>query len=354
MPNPNTIPYIRYQDIQIPDVSLRKQFINYMNTGQYTQALNLLTQNEQQLWGKAFVAKAINTITLGILDLESRYNDNVTLFLSNLAQQYFTAINNLKSRGTYISTQQYYVNNFVIYNQELYYCIEQPPVGTLPTDTTYWLYLGLRGLKGAPGLDVVMKYGWNNSTQYSLNDLVIYNNNVYVATQPNINVTPGSGDIWMLFFGIEPGHLYVGTTPPTTPINNIVWFQTEVDPLTYTGTDPLLGTFNRYNEELGDWEEMWPKVLYKMMVNYQEYQPSLAEIDIDIQTDEWSDSSYTFTYKNIQDDTVVNVLPSPTITDEQYDLYNTLSISIEGTNITLSTSSESAPSVNLPIRVLIQ
>ena len=45
MPNPNTLSWYHYQDIQIPDVSLRNQFKQLWNVGNYTSALNLLQLN---------------------------------------------------------------------------------------------------------------------------------------------------------------------------------------------------------------------------------------------------------------------------------------------------------------------
>ena len=65
MPNPNTIPWLHYQDIQIPDYNLQQLFMQYYKQGQHQEALSLLAGNSAQLKGKAFIASTINTIVSG-------------------------------------------------------------------------------------------------------------------------------------------------------------------------------------------------------------------------------------------------------------------------------------------------
>ena len=96
MPNPNTLDWLHYQDIQIPDVVLCQQFRQYIQVGNYDQALLLLIENADQLQGKAYIAEVINTIIEGIVNLEERYNTGVTEYLSNLETQFETLINNFK------------------------------------------------------------------------------------------------------------------------------------------------------------------------------------------------------------------------------------------------------------------
>ena len=179
MPNPNSLNYLHYQDIQISDTNIKQQFINYINEGQFASALNLLSNNEDQLTGKAFVANTINTIINMVSTLQQYYNTNVTLYLSNLLLKYNKLINEFKNKGTWSSDTQYNPYNFVLYNDELYMCISTPPVGTLPSVNYYWLYLGLQGLDGSPGIDVNMTYDWNSGASYQPNDIVLYNINEY-------------------------------------------------------------------------------------------------------------------------------------------------------------------------------
>lgn len=337
MANPNTIPWLHYQDIQIPDVTLRSQFRQYVQTGQYAEALALLNNNAAQLQGKAYIANTINTIVSGILELEGYYNTGVTIYLSNLATQYFALINNLKKMGLWISSVQYTPYNFVLYNNEIYMCLEAPPIGTLPTDIQYWLYLELRGQQGAPGVDVVMRYTWNNTNTYSPNDLVVYDGNIYVALTNNINVIPTSSPTdWLLFLKIGKGQIYVGTTPPSNPVNNMIWFQTQTDPSQATTTNPILGQFMRYIETQATWDEMYPNVLFTWIVDEGNYESSIYIDNITISQNAWSNNQWTYVYNNLTTNSAVHILPQNGLNATQINMYNNLSISVSGTTITLT------------------
>lgn len=354
MPNPNTLPSYHYQDIQIPDASLQQQLQQYWATGQYSQALSLLSTNATQLQGKAFIADLINILSSGVLDLETRYNTAVPVFLSSLATQYSTLISNFISQGTWNASVQYTPFNFVVYNSEVYMCISQPPTGTVPTDTTYWLYLGLRGEQGAPGIDVNMRYTWNSANTYNPNDLVVYGTNIYVALVQNTGVTPGSdSNTWGIFIATTPGQINVGTAAPSKYVQNTVWFQTQVDPLTQTTNTPLVGQFYRYNTDISDWEEMYPNVLFRWLDGYENYVPSAVEVNINIQPSYWQNQQFTYSYPTLTDTSFVQIYPASGITAVQYAMYNTLSISVSGTTITLSTSM-TTPTSDVPIIIKIQ
>lgn len=352
MPNPNTLDWLHYQDIQIPDVTLRTQFRQYMQTGQYAEALALLNNNDAQLQGKAYIAKTINTITNGILELERYYNTGVTLYLSNLTTQYFTMVDNLKKAGTWLSTNQYVPYNFVVYLNDIYMCFEEPPIGTLPTDTQYWLYLGLRGEQGAPGVDVTMKYNWNNTSTYVPNDLVVYEGDIYVALTNNINKIPKSSQTdWLLFLKIGKGQIYVGITPPTNPNNNTIWFKTQTDPSQSTTTNPILGQFMRYIGAEAIWDEMYPNVLFTWIVDEGDYAPSMFIDNVIISQTEWNNNQWAYVYDKLTEQSIVHILPSNGLTSAQISMYNNLSISIAGTTITLTCGV--AQTSDLPIIVQI-
>ena len=353
MSNPNTLEWLHYQDIQIPDVTLRQQFRQYMQTGQYAQALAILTNNADQLKGKAYIADTINTIINGVVNLQERYNTGVTVHLTDLANQFNILVDNLRRKGTWQSTVQYTPYNFVVYNSEVYMCVSQPPIGTLPTDTTYWLYLGLRGEQGAPGIDVNMRYTWNNTNTYNPNDLVVYGTNIYVALVQNTGVTPGSdSNTWGIFIATAPGQINVGTAAPSKYVQNTVWFQTQVDPLTQTTNTPLVGQFYRYNTDTSDWEEMYPNVLFRWLGGFDDYAPMAFYIDLDIQPSQWVNQTYTYQYPFLTANSIVSILPGQEINASQYVVYNSLSLSISGTNIVLSTNL--TPTINIPLIIQIQ
>ena len=352
MPNPNTIPWLHYQDIQIPDANLQQQLQQYFKSGQYAEALSLLTNNATQLQGKAFIANTLSTIASGVLALEQYYNTGVTVYLSNLLTQYTTLINSIRKRSSWQSTVQYIPYNFVVYNNDIYMCFQQPPIGTLPTDATYWLYLGLRGPQGNPGVDVNMRYNWNATNTYNPNDVVVYDGNMYVALTANTNVIPTSSSTdWLLFLKIEKGQIYVGTTAPLNPPNNAVWFQTQTDPSQATTTEPIIGQFMRYISAETTWDEMYPNVLFTWIVNEGDYAPSMFLEQITISQFEWSNNTWSYTYSKLTEQNIVNILPVAPMTTDQIILYNNFNISISGTTITLTAGI--TPNTDLSIQIQI-
>lgn len=354
MPN-SQIPLTRTQDIQVDDAELRQQFQELFNAGQFQQAISLLndSQYQDQLDSKKYVAKIINQITAGIVYLESLYDTNVTVFLSTLAQQYNVLISNFRNRGAFSSSNTYVPYNFVTYDGAVYMCIQSAPQGTLPTNQTYWLYLGLQGPQGLPGVDVTMQFDYAPDVQYHKNDLVVIGNTIYVALQDNINSNPQeSTDDWMVFIAFNPGGINVGTVPPASAQNNTIWFQTQVDPLTYIGTEPIIGIFKRYVLQYGIWEEMYPETVFEWIDDTEDYVPDYVEVELTILTTDWSNLQFTYSNSVIQDNSVVTILPVSTINDQQYKDYSKMKVSV-GANNSLVFIIDEAPTTNIPIRINI-
>lgn len=348
--NPNTIPWLHYQDIQISDVAIRQQFNQYMMSGQYSEAISLLNNNEEQLQGKSFVADTIVKITSGIIDLQDRFNNGVNLFLSNLASQYMTMIDNLKNMGTWNANVQYYPYNFAIYQNEIYMTIDTPPLATLPTDTTYWLYLNIRGEQGAPGTNVTMRYNWNDFRTYQLNDLVVYNNNIYVALRENTNVVPGtSADDWLLFISITAGGINVGVNPPSEASFNTIWFKTDIDPVSTTQTNPIIGQLYFYNQ-VNEWEELYPETIFTWIADKDEYAPIIKTVQASIEINNWIlvDDAYTYTYYNssILTNSRIEVYPQ-----NQTVFYNFLTLQVNTGNLVFTSSIEPEEVLNIIITI---
>lgn len=352
MANPNNLPYLRYQDIQIPDVQIRTQFQQLFQTGQYVQALNLLNNNTSQLQGKAFIANTINTIISSLLILENYYYEGVTVYLSNLAIQYQTMINNFKKRSNWIETVQYTPYNFVVYNNNIYMCIQEPPIGTVPTNETYWLFLGLIGSDGKPGVNVVMEYEWEQETQYQLNDLVIYDGSIYVALKDNVGIIPGTDNTtWMVFIQFDKGQIYIGTNQPNALNNNVIWFQTEIDPNTVLDTTPIIGQFQRYlaNESL--WDPMYPNTIFNWVDGYSNYTLPSKVLQFNIQISDWNNNEWSYKDNELTEQSLIDVIPNEILNKEQQALYDSLSITISDNTITLVTNI--VPNINLPIQLKI-
>lgn len=346
MANPNTIPYYRYQDIQIPDVALQQQFENNVSQGQYSQALALLTSNAEQLSGKAFIADLVNALTNGILTLEQLFETNVIEYLDNLEADYQTLIDNFKKIGIWNINLPYNQGNFVVYNNLIYLCIKNAPINTQITNTTYWLEVGLRGATGAPGLDVIMRYNWSSSAYYQVNDVVIYDNNFYVCITPNSNIFPTLSYYWQPFLDLGKAEIYVWPNPPAKFSDNTVWIQTEADPSASTPGTAIIGQFKRYVQDTGSWENMNPNVLLGQVANISNYATTPRQIEITIPANNWVNNEWSYTLPYLTENNIVDVYLSDDSNASQKIFFDSLEIKIDNQTIILATTQTPVP-INL-------
>ena len=109
----------------------------------------------------------------------------------------------------------------------LYLCIKQPDTGILPTDTNYWRILTLRGERGLSGDGLSFAWTWDNTTQYNLNDVVVYGNKWWAATQVNRGQQPQAGsNYWTQILTALPAmQIPVTTTQPTDQTIGDQWYQ---------------------------------------------------------------------------------------------------------------------------------
>ena len=151
----------------------------------------------------------------------------------------------------YNNNTQYYKNNFVLYNNKVYFCI-QNSLGNVPTNTSFWLDIGLIGKKGQYGLGMTYKGLWQGNIQYNKYDLVYYENNLYVAIKNNSGKTPSlnkagkylndslylndllylgeekDDEFWFLLTDVEPQPIYIFPIDYTQLPSHSIFF-TEVN-----------------------------------------------------------------------------------------------------------------------------
>ncbi len=76
-------------------------------------------------------------------------------------------------------------------------------------------FTGTPGPAGQDGTGFDFKEAWSSSTQYAVNDVVLYQNALWLATAVNSNVTPVAGDDWAVFLPAGTGT--TGNTGPAGP-----------------------------------------------------------------------------------------------------------------------------------------
>lgn len=353
MANPNSLfPWLKYQDIQIADIALRTQFESYMSVGNYSQALRLLSDNQSQLQGKAWIGDSINTLVNGIITLESLYNDNVIKFLSDLSETLQSLVDNYRNVGTWIVGNEYKELNFVAYDNEMYMALQDVPANTPITDTNYWLYVGLRGEQGVAGVNVRQQYNYSSGQAYNINDLVVYQGQIYVALKSNTNVLPTNSDTWLLYERVVKANIYVSNVAPTEElINGKIWFKTQSDPYTHLADTPIIGTFMMYQN--GTWEEMYPDTIFDWVEDKDQYREVGFEFQAMIQTNEWNNLSVDVSNNHITIDSIVNVMPQSNMSNTQWVEYNKLeSVTVANGKITITANSQITQS--LPIKILVR
>lgn len=219
---------MQFEDIHLSDTQLYALFRQYYMAGNYEAALNILAQNNQ-LSLKAITADNLNELSERVYGLENVYYTEVEDYLSNLLQSMQTDVNNLNNQNQYSAAQQYYPNNFVYYNGDVYFCIQEPPIGTDPTNTTYWLYLGLFGQNGNYGLKNLTFVGpWDTNTVYTNNQVVYVGYTFYWAIQDNQGQDPTTdtaNTYWGALFTVKPQQIVASLVMPESQNTNDFWFQ---------------------------------------------------------------------------------------------------------------------------------
>ena len=217
----------RVQDIAISDASLKAEFITRFFNGEYSSAFDIINSNPQ-LDRKAFLANVMNEIANILSLLQNNFQNGVINYLSTQLSNFQIIIDNYISKQEWDSTITYQIYNFVVYNNIVYlYINSTQSSGNLPTNTEYWLEVGLQGEKRSPGLGVSLKYIWDSQTLYKALDIVSYGNSLWVAKVDNYNVPPSNGATWETFLNFKLIKIYSNQNAPTGDdlYNGVIWFE---------------------------------------------------------------------------------------------------------------------------------
>lgn len=214
----------RMQDINLNDLELKNDYYNNFKEGNYEEAWNLIKDNDE-LSTKVINSENLNNFINEILRFEN-YPINFKYASIEEPKKLNENINKLKYIGEYNNSKQYDVNNFVLYNNNLYFCIKKPNVGTNPTNTTYWYYLGLRGSDSKPSLGIMYQGEWQSGKSYNKYDAVVYDNKIYIAKNNNSNSNPSTSSTnWYLGMQVEDQTVPVSASEPDNIIEGGIWFE---------------------------------------------------------------------------------------------------------------------------------
>ncbi len=134
-----------------------------------------------ELKNMMFDANRWNSLYHMTYSVQEFFHDNIDDYLENL----------ITYQGTYSSSKQYTKYDVVLYQGMTYMATKKTiPTGTLPTNTTYFVPMTIKGEKGDPGANLKFCGHWDASTSYVKDDLIDYNNILWAATAANTNSVP--------------------------------------------------------------------------------------------------------------------------------------------------------------------
>lgn len=216
------------QDIHCQDAALRTQYVNYCKSGDYAAAGNLLLGNPQ-LDTKVLTADVFNAIADELTWLQNQYTINVTTPMANLLVAFNALVANLKDMKDWEAADTYEKYMFVHYQGDVYmYINDAAGVAHLPTDTTYWALIGLRGKQGADGTGLNLRYNWSSTATYNPLDVVVYDNAMWAAQYTSTGQVPQDGSqYWLKIVENSTAEIYSSIAQPADKFLGQIWIKME-------------------------------------------------------------------------------------------------------------------------------
>lgn len=224
--------FVEMIDMTSSDGALMTQYQTAMQNGDFTTARTVLSQIPNSN-NKILDALKMNTLFDTTVALERFYQTNVEPYIEEKQQEWeqlvalFTA--NFAYKGSYISGQNYQQNNIVSSvnpltgDTNLYIAIQNNS-GPL-TDSTLWRVLTIKGTQGLSGEGLTFMGAWDSNTPYNENDVVTYQNTLWMALQTNTDQNPTSTTgYWQNYGNFPVLSISVSSTLPTQSIGDF-WFR---------------------------------------------------------------------------------------------------------------------------------
>lgn len=208
----------------------KNDFLNYYSAMQ-SRDINLansIIDSKPEMLNQMTDENSINAIIEGTNILEITPKEDIDYFLDNLSSEFQNMIDNTKIMGIFDENTQYYPHNFVYYNNKGYYANIQPPIGTLPTDTEYWIEYDIKGFQGYGGINNInLKFNWDSTVNYNKGDIVIFKNRLWCAIDNNINSEPNLNHYpWIIITLPQlPNKAYISKSQPYNYNIGDFWFK---------------------------------------------------------------------------------------------------------------------------------
>lgn len=221
-----------FLDLNSNDSELVKNFQIKITEGNFSEANNILNQIENASQ-KIVSADRLNKLRDCILSLEQFYGTDIKIYIKDKQTEWENIINRFSYQLEYNSGVKYYKNNFVLYNQnglnKLFICIKEPPTSNYaPNDENYWRVLTIQGERGATsgGTSSVFMFDWVSSHSYFENNIVVHDQEWWIAISENVNQMPQEGSqYWELVLKVlQPKYPVQKSLPMNQSIGEL-WFK---------------------------------------------------------------------------------------------------------------------------------
>ena len=221
--------FVTMLNMSVEDGAAVTGYQQAMQAGNNTLARQYYSQitNANQ---KFIDATKMNTLMDTCVALQKFYKTDIEPYIQSQQTIWGNRINQFNYVGDYSASTLYAVNNFVTYTasgvRNVYICVKVPPIGTAPTNTTYWRKLSIRGLQGPSGENLSFRYAWDSGEIYYPQDVVVYDNVVWGCVVQNSNQTPQSGSTyWRSIYSPQQVVYPFSAQEPTNMEAGFLWFK---------------------------------------------------------------------------------------------------------------------------------
>lgn len=227
---PNDVDTITsYTDItSASDLSLVNMIQNYMLQGNFEAAQALLAQNPA-LSTKIITADKMNKNRDIIVALERYLKGDYQDYIDTIQAIWEEAADRFSWQGEYQYNKIYQEDNILGYNGKLYVCIKTTPsTGLVPTNTTYYRLLTIKGNRGESGTGLSFVGEYDSTQTYKTNDMVLYENNLYASLLDNNTGNNPTTNTTYWELALEPVHpatYIIAEDQPATLSAGELWFK---------------------------------------------------------------------------------------------------------------------------------
>lgn len=224
--------FVEMIDMTSSDGALMTQYQTAMQNGDFATARTVLAQIPNAN-NKILDSVKMNTLFDTTVALERFYKTNVEPYIEEKQQEWEALVNlftaNFAYVGHYQQGTQYKQNNMVSAinpatgDTNIYIAIQDNSAPL--TDMNSWRTLTIKGVQGLSGEGLTFAGAWNSTTAYNTNDVVTYQNDLWVALQPSTNQDPTStAGYWQNYGNFPVTTIVVSQTQPTQSVGDF-WFQ---------------------------------------------------------------------------------------------------------------------------------